>query len=1431
MTARFALAVVAVMVCASLGLAAEGTNVTGLWSGEISSPDGSFHAVIFVEVTSAPDGSLTGVVRMDDPTAAGDKADVVTFANHTLRLEMKARNAVIRGELSADGKSLEGSASQGEFSLPLTLYRVEKPQPAAQPAPPKEVGVGGSDFHKNDITYSTEVATPHVKWATKLPGGPIKGFFIPSIQYGRDMVELMQRLDLAPTTVSIDREWDINCWGIGDYYGHEERGDRDDFQVVYGYVEKDLTGPAPFDVIVIPGLNGWSRMTRATRDAILKRVAAGAGLVLIHPFVGDVKGHPFVGDEPEGDTRLWEISPLVDCPDDIVKDDGYWEPNLNALTSGKWERAQSHFITDGIPLELLPEGVNGGRFYKYRATGEVLIKSGQYPILAIKGYGKGRVVALAYLEQGFLPEFVEAATAGITWDYWEYQYALLARCLLWASGKELTVAVDGLQVEPNLVLAALTATAPRRIRVELSGGSGFGVTRVDLTPPGGVVKEIEQGKNLLPIPISGPWSQGRNLVNLIVRDADTGATLDWAAATFALPQQATLADLKLDAPSYRRGEVITGSVRVNGDRSSLVLRFTARDDLGRLIYRHQQPATRAATFTCPLSNFLGRYATLTAELVGGKEELVDQLRATPVYVAPATRRDKEYRASLGFASIRPYFSELRLKLMNAAGVQAGTTWTEGVDNGLDIPHNHFGVYWYRRGPTTPEGLEREIAEYQRTGNFASLSYNAKRELYARTKDKKFLERTPCLDDPAVLKDLYDRVYASAKEKAPFNMDYYFVGDEGSLTSYGDEYDYCWGPHSLAGFREWLKQEYRSLAALNRHWRTDFQDWASVVPLTTEEAVQSGNFAPWADHRTYMEVVFARAYQTCRDAVVAADPDGHIAVSGTQGTTAYNGCDWSRLDQVIDDFLSYGGGNQWDLHRSFAKPGAMIGFWTGYGSSGLSVQNAIWNAALHNVLYPNIFWIYSYFDPDFTYSNSARDMGEAFNDLRFEGVGRLFAESERLQDGIALHFSMPSVHATTIYGKVHADRDDLRSLGGARGGWVQLINDLGMQFDFVSSDQLEKNALAKGKYRALLLPLSVALSPEEVEKIKAFAEGGGIVIADAGAGAMDEHCAWTDGRLNDFFGIKTAPQPERLFARLAGEVKVTPEGETWGLKAEAVKEVDAVEPVTATTGKALLKIGETDAVIVRNVGKGWAIYLNTCPDRYGRGGRRRRTETGPPRPDTSASYRALARALLDHLALQSPLQVRDATGQPLERAQIVRYRFGASEALALLTANLGARAVEGRDGVTVYRDDKLGEVARQEITITLPDTYYVTDARTGERLGHTNTVKTSVIVGGALVLGLAKQTNTLTLTAPEEGSCGDPLTFSLASSRPSKALVRCHVYGPDGSFLPLYSQNLVLEKGAGTFLLPTALNDPAGEYTVKATDVITGATAEAKVMLR
>ena len=69
----------------------------------------------------------------------------------------------------------------------------------------------------------------------------------------------------------------------------------------------------------------------------------------------------------------------------------------------------------------------------------------------------------------------------------------------------------------------------------------------------------------------------------------------------------------------------------------------------------------------------------------------------------------------------------------------------------------------------------------------------------------------------------------------------------------------------ADFRRWLTEHYADLDALNRQWGTAFAKWEEVVPLTHEEAKARGddNYAAWADHREFMDDVFARAFCSAR----------------------------------------------------------------------------------------------------------------------------------------------------------------------------------------------------------------------------------------------------------------------------------------------------------------------------------------------------------------------------------------------------------------------------------------------------------------------------------------------------------------------------------------------------------------------------------------
>ena len=1288
-------------------------------------------------------------------------------------------------------------------------------------------GTGGSNFQKNDITYSKDVVTPHVAWATKLPGGPVKGFFIPSVQYGRDMVEIMQRLDLSPTTVSIDSSWDISCWGIGDFYGHEFRGDRDDFQIVYGYVEKDLTGPAQYEVMLIPGLNGWSRMTRATRDAILRRVQEGAGLVLIHPFVGDVKGHPFKGDEAVGDERIWDVSPLVGVPDDTVNERGYPETNRDAVTKGKWELGQAHFINEGLPLELLPEGNTGGSFYKYRANGDVLIKSGANPILAVKNYGKGRVVAMAYLDEGFTPESINPTESRIYWDYWEYQYSLLARSLLWAAGRDAKVQIKSLSADSAGINLSLSAPAQQTIQIEVSGKNEFG----QILGSSRVSKSITPGLNSIQIPASSlnsniGWSGGRQIFNLIIRDSRDGATLNWGSATFVTPKPAMMTSTKPAVDVYKRGETLSAVLRAAGSLSGLQMRMNVSDDLGRVLGTISAPARGERTFTFSLKDFLGKFAFVSGELVDGRGAIVDQVRAKPVMVVQDVRRLKEYSALVSFGGTKHYLQATQMQMVRAAAADTGFTWGGDVDNSLNIPRGTFGVYWYDRGPTTPEAMERAIEDYKKTGDFESLGYLTKKELYKRTGDKQFLRRTPSFNDLSFLKGLSDIVRASARNKARYNMDYYFVGDEGSLTSYGDAVDFDWSPQALEEFREWLKQEYGTLETLNKEWRTSFKEWGTVVPFTTEEAKKSRNFAPWADHRTFMEITFARAYKSARDAAIQGDSDAHIAVSGTQATNAYNGADWSRLDRVIDDFLSYDGGNQWDMHRSFAKPNAMIGFWTGYGSHGLAVQNAIWTAAIHNVLHPNIFWMYSFLNPDMTPSASARDMGRAFSSLRSEGVGKLLMESTRQQDGIALYYSMPSIHAASILGYHQRSSDDddevpdkaRLSFPANRDGWVRTIKDLGLQFDFISSEDVAKNQISNDKYKVLILPLAFALSNEEVQHIEDFVSRGGVVIADAAPGLMDQHCGWqTNNALEKLFGIAGGLPEKRDLKLGSGDVHVTAEGTSWGLSSTAITGFRVAEPdIKLAGGKSLFQIGNADAVIMNRLGRGWTIYLNTTFDQYPK---QRSAKFG------GSAYRELTDAILSKAGVRPTIAVTSPDGRRITQAQVARYTFADSEILAVVKENVAVAGMVGQDGVTIYNDVNLGQVAKQELTIRLPRKFYVADVRTGKQLGYTDLIHASTLIGDALVLALTPRANAIKIEGPTSAKLGQHVAFIVSSNTPGDGLVRCHVYSPGGTQLATYSTNLLLQNGESSFVLPFALNDEPGRYVIRVTDVLTGARFE------
>jgi hypothetical protein len=261
---------------------------------------------------------------------------------------------------------------------------------------------------------------------------------------------------------------------------------------------------------------------------------------------------------------------------------------------------------------------------------------------------------------------------------------------------------------------------------------------------------------------------------------------------------------------------------------------------------------------------------------------------------------------------------------------------------------------------------------------------------------------------------------------------------------------------------------------------------------------------------------------------------------------------------------------------------------------------------------------------------------------------------------------------------------------------------------------------------------------------------------------------------------------------------------------------------AKGSESLLDVGGAPAVFVRQLGKGWTVYLNALLDRYPQA--RKRDYGG-------RETRTLLSSVLAHLGVRPAVEVRGGAGQETGPTRIARYRLGEAEIVGVLRDPIDLEAVHGRDGVVVYDDSRLWKTARQEIEVRLPRSTEVVNVRTGEAYGKTDRVKTMAVAGEALLLALVPARSSLALTGPATAIRGEHPRFSLTASLPGKRVVRCHVRGADGAFIPEYSRNLLLDEGPVSLVIPSALDDAPGPYRIKCTDLLGGGFAEAAVDLR
>lgn len=1205
-----------------------------------------------------------------------------------------------------------------------------------------------------DIDYSLAVETPHVALARPFAGGKIKAWALSDVIDGRGIVELAQRLDLDFRATTIGRREGTNKWGFGDFYEQRSLGSEfwtNAFTLAHTYIADDLLNGPEYDVILWPGLHPWESYPQEIRDEIRRRVERGAGLVLFAPASKLMDGG-----------GLWDLSPLRGSASANKERD--WEDAITARSKvaeqSAWVRPSEHYITRGVPLDALPTARM--RVPRFDATGEVLLKTAQgAPVLAVRNVGRGRVVAFGYDERGMIPDIEGVFETGLHYSYHEYLWSLVSRAVVWAAQREPQAAITELQV------------TPQRLQVSLKGapdGAEIGVTIRSAFDEFEVKANVPVKGQTATLTFAKPLTGGRHFAEAYLLDKGRG--VDWATRTFDVPTATTIRAVTLNADRVKVGEPVTARVQLNNAANSTI---TARlfDNYDRLIDERRVAATEVeTTISLNTTGTLSHLARVDCEVtVAGTRA---DRRITEVFVLqPRAWDDFDIVMYLFGPSPMPGLwptIDAQLQRLNVTTLSSYTL--------EHSKHANYNIQAQTRisGQESPDGAKRNY-------------YVAMKKKYAETHDKRGLVREYCLNDPSYRVKIRDELKKLTAPWTPFSPLSYYILEEPSLTCYEDDLDLCFSTYCMTAMRTWLKGEYGTLAALNKQWSTSFANWDDVMPDDTYEAQARGNYASWADHRTFMEKSYADCFEFVLSELRKIDPQGIMLNSGTQVSGAHNGADYSRLNQYTTHLNAYDGGNQLDFHRAF-NPGVKISGGAGYGVLGKDVfYNFYSNLFKGSNGGSYVFWQYSTLDPDLTMSQSGKDMIEGFRELRGEGIGKLVGLAAPDNNGIAIHYSYPSIHGAWIVdGRIEPEvvydpsSVTMRRFNTNRDGWVKALRDAGLQFDFIGYGDVEKGGLMAKGYKTFILPMSVALSDKEVEAIREFVQQGGTVIADGLPGVMDQHCTFREKpALAELFGVVPARANRELVTGMQGE------------------------PALKLSGaKSLLNETGPLKLIENTNGRGRAYLLNFFLDRYAADkleGRHLPTLERLQRVFSAAGI--VPRTKLESLA-----------GKRITDCDSYLFNQGSTQLLGLIP----------------NKDKPTAQTIR--VVFDKPGALY--DVRERRYLGTGAMIETEIAPAVPKLFALVpSRINSIELQAQPRAKLGEEVTinFRVTGASGLRSVAKVVVTDAAGRVVSIYGGNRDIVNGAGNVRFRSALNDPKGVWRIAVTEVISGETANAEITIQ
>lgn len=517
--------------------------------------------------------------------------------------------------------------------------------------------------------------------------------------------------------------------------------------------------------------------------------------------------------------------------------------------------------------------------------------------------------------------------------------------------------------------------------------------------------------------------------------------------------------------------------------------------------------------------------------------------------------------------------------------------------------------------------------------------------YERDRDPAALQRPRCLSAPATEGELSWRV-TTAVESLPVPSPCALVlGHEVSTTLRAEPLDLSFSPAALSEFRVWLRARYGDLGALERAWQMSVSSFDDVVPFTVDQILARGfalgdqqlpaSLAPWSDHRSFMDFVLERTVRA-QVSSVRAKTGSACGLTGIQPPSAFGGHDLTRLVPILDLFEVAEVGGARALAMSFARPGArqfaalpaptrdqalecvagQVADALAHGMSGVFVDGRALLLDESRGLRSSAYG---------TAVGTALAWAEPLGALAGASLERSSVWIVESQASVQAHWLLDVAGAGGAWLARSAAAAAKQSTSlAARTSWVRMLEDLGLQPEFVADRHLVTR-LGQGRPKLLVFGACLAVSDATVAAVQAYVQRGGVVVADGMLGYYDEHLRRRARPAFDgMCGLAPRQVPTRAQILVRGGEPIA-EGRLVSGVAASERGVEAVVCERAADGPGVQ--------CEQRVGRGTAMYLNVAVCEYDA------VRLDPTRVAVARDLRRRVQRVLDVAGVVPPVAVR------------------------------------------------------------------------------------------------------------------------------------------------------------------------------------------------